>query len=100
MRPQNGCLGFAPRLPSGITRLAFRLCYRARRIAVTVTAEEATYELLDGPAMCIVHYGEQVAVEDKPITRSIPPVHAEPRPSQPPGREPVPRAAAAQPMGS
>jgi alpha,alpha-trehalose phosphorylase len=92
MRAQDGQLSFAPRLPSGITRLAFRLRYRARCILVTVIADMATYELLAGAPMTIVHHGEQLVVDDEPVKRPIPPIHAGPRPSQPPGREPAPRA--------
>ncbi|HEY9555707.1 MAG TPA: glycosyl hydrolase family 65 protein [Acidimicrobiales bacterium] len=42
-------IGFGPRLPTAISRLAFRVCYRGRHLSVTVTAASATYELLDGP---------------------------------------------------
>src|SRR3546814_20762431 len=42
-------IGFGPRLPTAIARLAFRVCYRGRHLSVTVTAASATYELLDGP---------------------------------------------------
>jgi alpha,alpha-trehalose phosphorylase len=92
MRARDGCLSFAPRLPSAITRLAFRLYYRARRIVVTVTAEEARYQLLAGASMLITHHGEQVVVDHEPVSLPIPPVQASPRPRQPPGREPARRA--------
>jgi alpha,alpha-trehalose phosphorylase len=91
MRARDGRLSFAPRLPSGIIRLAFRLCYRARLIVVTVTAHEATYDLLDGPPLPIVHHGEQVVLDHGPVRRPIPPLQVGPAPSQPPGREPARR---------
>ncbi len=96
MRAQDGQLSFAPRLPSGITRLVFRLCYRSRRIVVTVTVDAATYQLLAGPSMSVTHHGEQVVVDHEPVERPIPPIRAGPRPSQPPGREPARRASVAE----
>jgi alpha,alpha-trehalose phosphorylase len=93
MRAQDGELHFTPRLPSTIARLAFRLCYRDRRIEVTVTAEEATYEVLAGPSMSVFHHGEPVVIDREPVSRPIPPIQAGPRPNQPPGREPARRAA-------
>ncbi|HEX8802947.1 MAG TPA: glycosyl hydrolase family 65 protein, partial [Acidimicrobiales bacterium] len=92
MRARDGHLAFAPRLPSEITRLAFRMRYRGRRLAVTARNHEATYQLLDGPALTISHHGQDVELGDGPVTRPCPPVPSKPRPSQPPGREPRPRA--------
>ncbi|MGH8931854.1 MAG: glycoside hydrolase family 65 protein [Egibacteraceae bacterium] len=91
MRARAGRLSFAPRLPHGITRLAFRMRYRSRRVAVTVTADTATYQILAGPPLSITHHGGSVAVGADPVSRSIPAVLPGPRPSQPPGRAPRPR---------
>src|SRR5690606_22809663 len=48
MRAGGGRIRFSPRLPSGITRLGFRLRYRGRRLRVSVAQETTTYHLLDG----------------------------------------------------
>lgn len=88
MRADDGVLSFRPNLPGGITRLAFRLRYRGRRLGVTVTGNEACYQLLDGDPLPLVHHGERLALTDKSVTRPIPVVTAGPRPYQPPGREP------------
>jgi alpha,alpha-trehalose phosphorylase len=91
MRAANGRLSFAPRLPGGITRLAFRMRYRGSRIRVTVRAENATYELLEGPGLKLRHHGEEFTLGDEPAELPIEPLPAQPRPAQPPGREPMPR---------
>ncbi|MFF5257701.1 glycoside hydrolase family 65 protein [Actinomadura viridis] len=91
MRAGDGCLAFAPRLPGGISRLAFRLRYRHNRIRVTVRAENAVYELMEGPGIKIRHHGDEFTLGDEPAERPIPALTALPRPAQPPGREPVPR---------
>lgn len=91
MRARAGHLLFAPRLPGGITRLAFRMRYRGRKIAVTVHTASATYEVLDGPELTITHHGEKLTIGHKSIERPIPPMVAPLRPNQPPGREPLPR---------
>ena len=92
LRARNGVLHFAPRLPGGITRLRFVLRYRGRRIAVVVTAGEASYQLLDGEPLVVVHHGEKLEVADEPVASDIPPAVTRPRPGQPRGREPAPRS--------
>ena len=47
MRDHDGALSFAPRLPEQLTRLAFGICFRDRRLRVEVTHEEARYSLLE-----------------------------------------------------
>jgi alpha,alpha-trehalose phosphorylase len=89
MRARDDTLAFSPRLPGGISRLTFRLRYRGRRLCVAVSDREARYELLDGEPLPLVHHGEQLMLEDKPVVREVPPVTAGPAPHQPPGREPV-----------
>jgi alpha,alpha-trehalose phosphorylase len=91
MRAGGGRLRLAPRLPSAISRLAFRLRYRGRRISVTVDHEEATYELREGDPITIAHHGDELELADKPERRSIPRAPELPRPHQPPGRAPQPR---------
>jgi alpha,alpha-trehalose phosphorylase len=94
MRDHGGRLTFAPRLPAGITRLAFRMTWRGQRLRVTVRHPEARYELLDeGPPVEVGHHGETVRLRaGHPETRPVPPVpEGLERPRQPPGREPTPR---------
>jgi len=107
MRARDHQLSFAPRLPPGITRLAFRVRYRGRRIMVTARRDEATFELLEGPPIEIVSHGERLTLGDgsgdggnggggnggggnggKAIRQPIPPLAPKPAPTQPLGREP------------
>jgi len=90
----EGSLSFAPRLPDGIERLAFRILFRGRRLRVEVTATEAMYRLLDGSPLKIRHHGDEIILPaDEAVTRPIPPVKAGPRPAQPSGRAPIARRA-------
>jgi alpha,alpha-trehalose phosphorylase len=88
MRDHNGELTFAPRLPSRITRLRFRVVYRGRCLSVTVTPEQATYRLAEGEPMDIRHHGRQVTIEDKDVTLDIPPAPKVDPVTQPPGCAP------------
>ena len=101
MRAAGGRLAFRPRLPAGITRLAFRVRYRDRRLRLAITAAEATYELLAGEPLAITHHGDQVLLAETPVVLGIPPIPVWIRPRQPEGRAPLPHArrlaAAAQP---
>ena len=81
-----------PRLPSGITRLSFRIRYRGRRLRLVITAKQVRYELLAGEPLLITHHGERVWLADPPVVRVIPPAPCPLRPRQPKGRAPVPRA--------
>src|SRR5438270_910477 len=101
LRLQKGSLWFSPRLPEELQRLAFHLLFRGCRLRVEVTATEATYRLLEGSPLKVRHHGEEILMSmDGPVTRSIPPVKAGPRPTQPPGREPLPRGARAKSTSS
>lgn len=92
LRSHDGSLSFAPRLPEGIVRLAFHILFGGRRLRVEVRATEATYYLLDGSPLKTWHHGDEILLSvDRAVTRPIPPVKAGPRPTQPPGRIPVPR---------
>ncbi|GLY72659.1 glycoside hydrolase family 65 protein [Actinoallomurus iriomotensis] len=88
MRVEDDTLGFTPRLPGGITRLAFRLRYRGRRLKVTVTAHQAVYELLDGDPLEITHDGERVPLDGGAVSRPVTPPPIRPTPTQPRGRVP------------
>jgi alpha,alpha-trehalose phosphorylase len=88
MRAGDGSLRFAPWLPAGIGRLAFRMRYRGRRLRVSVTPDTASYELLDGPELELAHHGEEFTLGPEPVERKIPVATPGPRPTQPTGREP------------
>ncbi len=92
LRPRNGSLCFAPRLPDGITHLTFRLLFRDCRLRVEIAAQAATYHLLEGKALKVWHHGDEITLsKSKPVTQAIPPIKAGPRPDQPPGRVPAAR---------
>src|SRR5205823_1596876 len=87
MRDGAATLEFAPRLPSRLARLAFRLVYRGSRLRVDIHPEQTRYELIDGEALEFLHYGESVTVRpDSPQTRAMPPAPHRTAPPQPPGR--------------
>src|SRR5215210_669705 len=92
MRDHGGSLGFAPRLPQRLSRLAFRLLFRGRRIRVEVDYRQARYALLRGAPLDVAHHGATVTlVPDEPVTRSISKPPTRKVPSQPPGRAPARR---------
>jgi alpha,alpha-trehalose phosphorylase len=94
MRDHGGALRFAPRLPPGLERLAFRIGYRGCCLAVGVRPADATYRLVAGDRLDIAHHGEPLALRgEEPQTRPIEPVPERERPRQPPGREPAQRSA-------
>jgi alpha,alpha-trehalose phosphorylase len=94
LRHWNGTVNFAPHLPDGLTRLAFTLLIRKRRLRVEITHEQATYSLANGHPLEIMHYGEKISLAaKKPETRPLAAVPPRPRPSQPAGREPARRRA-------
>jgi alpha,alpha-trehalose phosphorylase len=89
MRDHDGVLSFAPRLPQALTRLAFRLCLGGRRLQVEVRHGQATYSLLEGSSLEIVHHGKRATVQaHAPLKRSIPAPPVREIPSQPTGRAP------------
>jgi alpha,alpha-trehalose phosphorylase len=89
MRQTPDGLAFAPRLPSGFTRLTFHMRYRGRLIRLTVTRHEATYELIDGADLTVFHFGDALTLGEKPTRQKIPAIQAGPRPRQPRTREPI-----------
>ncbi|MEU4515748.1 glycosyl hydrolase family 65 protein [Nonomuraea wenchangensis] len=92
MRAGGGRMCFAPALPPGLTRLAFRLRYRGSLLSVSATREATAYRLLDGPPITLAHHGERFDLGDEEVTRPNPPRPApEEQVHQPPGREPRPR---------
>ncbi|MFF5213911.1 glycoside hydrolase family 65 protein [Micromonospora sp. NPDC000442] len=96
LRDDRELLSFDPRLPDRIDRLAFSLLWHGHRLHVTLTADEARYELPDADAdaaMELWHHGERLRVTaDRPTTRPMPPL-PDPghEPPSPPGRRPARR---------
>jgi len=91
MRDYTGILSFAPRLPDGLTRLAFTITHRGLRLRVETDGLKATYTLSDSDAILdIVHHGERVSVKSgEPVSLPVPPAPIRPRPRQPAGRTPT-----------
>jgi alpha,alpha-trehalose phosphorylase len=89
MRDHGAALSFAPRLPSRLARLTFRLLYNGRRLRVDVHPKEVRYEVLDGDPMELIHHGESLTVgQQAPQTRPVPPAPRRTPPHPPPGRRP------------
>ena len=55
-------VSFAPRLPDGITRLAFTILIRGRLLRVEVTHSSARYLLTDGDPLDIEHHGKRLTL--------------------------------------
>lgn len=92
MRDHGGSLSFAPRLPERLSRLAFGLCFRGRRLKVEVEHRQTRYSLLEGDPLEITHHGETVHVMvEEPMTRAIPAPATREVPTQPFGRAPAQR---------
>lgn len=89
MRERRGTLHFTPRLPEAITRLALTLSMRHRRLHIEITAATATYGLLEGEPLEILHDGETLTVPagGTVVRPTLPGLHTA-SPAQPFGREP------------
>ncbi len=95
MRDHDGELSFAPRLPQRLSRLAFRLTFRGRRVKVDIERSQAHYSLLEGDPLETSHHGEAIVVKmGETVTLPVPDVAPRPRPRQPLGREPARRTPA------
>jgi alpha,alpha-trehalose phosphorylase len=89
MRDHGDTLAFAPRLPPRLSRLTFRLLYRDRRLRVDVRGDAASYELLDGEPLELLHHGTRITVaRGARESRSCPPLPRIARAEPPPGRKP------------
>jgi alpha,alpha-trehalose phosphorylase len=88
-RDHGGQLSFAPRLPPGVGRLGFRL--RVARGCVRVEVDEygASYSLLRGDELRVLHFGEEILLRSgETLRRDVPPPPEVEPVRQPPGREP------------
>jgi alpha,alpha-trehalose phosphorylase len=90
MRDHLGTLSFAPRLPAGLTRLAFTITHRGVRLRVETDGREARYTLNNhGSSLEVLHHGERLKVTTgHAVIRPVPPAPQRPRPTQPFGRAP------------
>src|SRR5690606_31390012 len=92
MRDYGETLEFSPRLPQAITRLCFRLLFRGRRLRIEIRPGEATYEVLTGQPLEVLHHGEPITLQPtEPLTLACPPPPEVAPVSPPPGREPLRR---------
>ena len=92
LRDHDGTLQLNPRLPQAIPRLAFRLAFQGRRLHVEVVHRRATYSVLSGEPLEVMHHGKQITVAlGKPVARAIPKPPVREAPSQPSGRAPTRR---------
>ena len=94
MRDHGDVLEFRPRLPDGLTRVAFALSYRDQCLHVRINGQRVEYLIDNHPGqLTIAHYGETLTITDAaPVVRPIPPVPPREPPRQPPGREPARRS--------
>ncbi|MGH9304752.1 MAG: glycosyl hydrolase family 65 protein [Acidimicrobiales bacterium] len=67
------------------------LRYKGRRLAVTVKASDAAYELVEGDPIQLSHHGQDFELTADSVAMAIPEPPEGPRPAQPHGREPLPR---------
>ena len=94
LREQGGTLGFAPRLPAGMTRLVIALSMRHRRLRIEITPDTTTYRLIEGEPLPILHDGLPGSVSTEiPLLRPTGKSPPSAQPTQPFGREPLRRQA-------
>ncbi|MDR0344610.1 MAG: family 65 glycosyl hydrolase, partial [Nocardiopsaceae bacterium] len=92
LRYQTGEVRFAPRLPDGLVRLAFRILLEGRPLRVEIQHTSARYLLVEGKPLEIRHHGTPVTLRaGKQSVQAIPAITPRLRASQPVGREPVRR---------
>ena len=94
LRDHGGQLSFAPRLAEELGGLTFRLAFRDTRFQVSIRPDTATYQVLSGPPLDLVHHGERFTVTEEPVELTIPKLDPGPAPVQPFGRAPTRRDAA------
>ncbi|MEV7234983.1 glycosyl hydrolase family 65 protein [Streptomyces sp. NPDC051020] len=87
---RQNLLAFAPRLPEALSRVAFTLLVRGRRLKVDIGPSHARYRLVEGEPLVVLHHGEPTPLTpDTPVDRRVPTAPVRPEPQQPPGRRPV-----------
>ncbi len=98
LRDHGEVLAFRPRLPAGLTRLAFSMRVRQHLLRIRITHETTRYTLDEGSRLRLSHDGEELTITiGEPVERAtFTPVPGE-RAVQPPGREPARRQPQAGP---
>jgi alpha,alpha-trehalose phosphorylase len=87
-----GGVRFAPRLPDGLSRLAFTIVLQGRRLRVEIQHKSARYLLAEGDPVQIRHYDTAVELRaGKHSEQAIPKITPRARAQQPAGREPARR---------
>ncbi|MYW44743.1 glycoside hydrolase family 65 protein [Streptomyces sp. SID161] len=82
-------LAFSPRLPEALSRVAFTVLLRGRRLKVDIGRTHTRYRLVEGEPLELMHHGEPVTVTaDEPVDLPVPALPARPEPQQPAGRRP------------
>jgi alpha,alpha-trehalose phosphorylase len=98
LRHLQAGLAFSPRLPRALTRVAFTVRWRGRRLRVEITPDAAAYRLMEGAELDLFHHGQPVTV---PATGAVsfPIARIEPgeTPRQPTGRQPLARRFVTEP---
>jgi alpha,alpha-trehalose phosphorylase len=95
LRMRDGTPHFAPRLPSELTRLSFRIRVRDCLLVAEITGTEVSYTAAAGGPAQIGHYGQMLTLPPgQALTRAIPPLAPVTRATQPHGRAPAGRRAA------
>jgi trehalose/maltose hydrolase-like predicted phosphorylase len=93
LRERDGMLSFDPALPDGLAGLTFSVRWHGVRLRVEVCRTDVTYAVHDGPdaRLPLLHAGEELVITaGSPVTRSLKSRRPLlPRPTQPPGREPL-----------
>ena len=94
LRERGGTVGFAPHLPTGMTRLAITLLMRQRRLCIEITPDTTTYRITAGEPLSMLHDGMPGSVStETPLVRPTGKAPSSEPPTQPFGREPLPRQA-------
>jgi len=78
MRFRGGEVSFAPRVPEGWMRIAFRLALGSRRLEVELTQQHARYRLAAGDRLVLRHHGRLVTLDTHApeVTVSVEAAHA------------------------
>jgi alpha,alpha-trehalose phosphorylase len=89
LRDYGEVLSFAPRLPTQLSRLQFRLVYRGRRLRVDLQPDAVHFELMAGEPLQVLHEGQLLTLQPL-VMQSRPYAWIPPSPpaSPPAGRAP------------
>lgn len=90
LRDHGEVLGFRPRLPAGLARLAFSMRVRQHLLRVRITHETTTYTLDEGSRLRLSHDGKELTVAvGAPVERpTFTPAPGSGPPSRPAGSRP------------